>query len=97
MMGHQSVFMPVVRAKMAHDIKTAPGLMEFVRCRLDEDNGRFLASSTGTQSSGVLRSLSLAQALVVAREEQALLRKGSYAPAILLDHRARRVQKEMGF
>jgi molybdopterin molybdotransferase len=97
MMGHQSLFMPVVRAKVAHDIKTAPGLMEFVRCRLDEGNGRLLASSTGTQSSGVLRSLSLAQALVVAREDQTLLRKGSYAPAILLDDRARRAQKEMGF
>ena len=97
MMGHESLFMPVVRAKIAHDIKTAPGLKEFVRCRLDEDNGRFLASSTGTQSSGVLRSLSLAQGLVVAREDQTVLRKGSHAPAILLDQRGRRQQKEMGF
>lgn len=97
MMGHENLFMPVVRAKMAHDIKTTPGLKEFVRCRLEEQNGRFLASSTGTQSSGVLRSLSLAQGLIVAREDQTLLRKGSHAPAILLDHRARWLQKEMGF
>lgn len=97
MMGHEDLFMPVVRAKMGHDVRTAPGLKEFVRCRLEQENGRFLASSTGTQSSGVLRSLSLAQALVVAREDQTLLRKGSYAPAILLDHRARWGQKEMGF
>ena len=97
MMGHESLFMPVVRAKMAHDVRTAPGLTEFVRCLLDEDNGRFVASSTGTQSSGVLRSLSLAQGLVVAREDQTVLRKGSYAPAILLDHRARWLRKEMGF
>ncbi len=97
MMGHESLFMPVVRARIAHDMKTAPGLKEFVRCRLDEDNGRFLASSTGTQSSGVLRSLSLAQGLVVAREDQTLLRKGSHAPAILLDPRGRWLQREMGF
>lgn len=97
MMGHESLFMPVVRAKMAHDMKTAPGLKEFIRCRLEEANGRLLASSTGTQSSGVLRSLSLAQGLVVAREDQTVLRKGSYAPAILLDHRSRWLQKEMGF
>ena len=97
MMGHESLFMPVVRAKMAHDVRTAPGLTEFVRCRLDEDNGRFVAASTGTQSSGVLRSLSLAQGLVVAREDQTVLRKGSFAPAILLDHRARWLRKEMGF
>lgn len=97
MMGHENLFMPVVRAKMAHDVRTAPGLKEFVRCRLEQENGRFLASSTGTQSSGVLRSLSLAQALIVAREDQTLLRKGTYAPAILLEDRARLGQKEMGF
>ena len=97
MMGHENLFMPVVRAKIAHDIKTARGLKEFVRCRLDQHNGRFIASSTGTQSSGVLRSLSLAQGLVVAREDQTVLRKGSHAPAILLDHRGRWLQKEMGF
>ena len=97
MMGHESLFMPVVRAKLAHDMKTAPGLKEFIRCRLEEESGRFLASSTGTQSSGVLRSLSLAQALVVAREDQTMLRKGSHAPAILLDHRSRWLQREMGF
>ena len=97
MMGHENLFMPVVRAKVAHDIKTARGLKEFVRCRLEQDNGRFVASSTGTQSSGVLRSLSLAQGLVVAREDQTVLRKGSHAPAILLDHRGRWLQREMGF
>ena len=97
MMGHESLFMPVVRAKLAHDMRTAPGLKEFIRCRLEEEDGRFLASSTGTQSSGVLRSLSLAQALVVAREDQTMLRKGSHAPAILLDHRSRWLQREMGF
>jgi len=97
MMGHQRLFMPVVRAKMAHDVKTAAGLKEFVRCRLEEEKGRFVASSTGSQSSGVLRSLSLAQGLIVAREDQTLLRKGSHAPAILLDHPGRWLQEEMGF
>lgn len=97
MMGHKNLFMPVVRARITHEIKTARGLKEFVRCRLEEENGRFLASSTGTQSSGVLRSLSLAQGLIVAREDQTVLRKGTYAPVILLDHRARWLQKEMGF
>ena len=97
MMGHENIFLPVVRAKMAHDIRTAPNLKEFIRCRLREENGRFLASSTGTQSSGVLRSLSLAHGLIVAREEQTLLRKGSHAPVVLLDHRERWLQRETGF
>ncbi len=97
MMGHDCLFLPVVRARLNHDIKTARGLKEFVRCRLDEADGRFFASSTGTQSSGVLRSLSQAQCLVVAREDQTVLRKNSHAPAILLDQRRRWLQQEMGF
>lgn len=97
MMGREDLFLPVVRAKMAHDIRTAPNLKEFIRCRLREENGRFLASSTGTQSSGVLRSLSLAHGLIVAHEAQTLLRKGSHAPVILLDPRERWLQREMGF
>lgn len=97
MMGHESLFLPVVRAQIAHDIPTARGLKEFVRCRLVEEDGCFLASSTGTQSSGVLRSLSLAQCLVVAREDQTMLRKGSHAPAIVLDRRAWSQQADPGF
>ena len=97
MMGHERLFMPVVRARLADDIRTARGLKEFVRCRIEEENGRLVASSTGTQSSGVLRSLSLAQGLIVAREDQTVLRKGSQAPTILLDHGQRWLQEEMGF
>lgn len=97
MMGHEKIFMPVVRARITHEIKTARGIREFVRCRLEEQGGRLIASSTGSQSSGVLRSLSLAQGLIVAREDQTVLRKGSYAPVILLDHHAHWMQKEMGF
>ncbi|MDE0034553.1 MAG: molybdopterin molybdotransferase MoeA [Deltaproteobacteria bacterium] len=97
MMGHERLFMPVVRARLADDIRTARGLKEFVRCRIEEENGRLVASSTGTQSSGVLRSLSLAQGLIVAREDQTVLRKGSHAPTILLDHGQRWLQEEMGF
>ena len=44
-----------------------------------------MAHSTGTQSSGVLSSLSLGESLVIGPPEVALLRKGSTATAIVLD------------
>lgn len=97
MMGHQRLFLPVVRATVEHDMKTAPGLKEFIRCQLRVEKGAFFASSTGTQSSGVLRSLSLAQGLVVAREDQSLLKKGSQAPVLLLKHQDLALQAEPGF
>jgi len=97
MMGHKNVFLPVVRARLEHDVKTAPGLKEFVRCCLRRTNNRFYASSTGTQSSGVLRSLALAHGLIVSQEHQTVLRKGSEAPVVLLNSYELSLQEEMGF
>lgn len=96
MMGQRKLFLPVSQAVLEHEIRKSPGLKEFIRCRLRYENGRSFASSTGTQSSGVLRSLSLAQGLIVAREEQSLLEEGSRVPVILLDHHDL-FQEEMGF
>jgi molybdopterin molybdotransferase len=96
MMGHRKLFLPVSQAVLEHEIRKSPGLKEFIRCRLRYEDGRSFASSTGTQSSGVLRSLSLAQGLIVGREEQSVLEEGSQVPVILLDHHDL-FQEEMGF
>ena len=96
MMGYKSFFLPVIHATLEHEIKKTKGLKEFIRCRLREDNGRSFASSTGTQSSGVLHSLSLAQGLIVCKEEETLLPKGSQVPVILLRHQGL-LSGELGF
>lgn len=96
MMGHKNLFLPVVQATLAHDIRKTPGLKEFIRCRMQKDEGRVLVSSTGTQSSGVLKSLSLAQGLIVAHENESFLAKGSKVPVILLNGRDQH-QASLGF
>ncbi len=96
MMGYKSFFLPVIHATLEHEIKKTKGLKEFIRCRLREDDGRSFASSTGTQSSGVLHSLSLAQGLIVCKEEETLLPKGSQVPVILLRHQGL-LAEELGF
>jgi len=96
MMGYKSFFLPVIHATLEHEIKKTKGLKEFIRCCLREDDGRSFASSTGTQSSGVLHSLSLAQGLIVCKEEETLLPKGSQVPVILLRHQGL-LSGELGF
>ncbi len=96
MMGYKSFFLPVIHATLEHEIKKTKGLKEFIRCRLREDDGRSFVSSTGTQSSGVLHSLSLAQGLIVGKEEETLLPKGSQVPVILLRHQGL-LAGELGF
>lgn len=83
-----AAFAPRVRVRMEASVRTARELTEFVRCRLGEDaSGRKLAGSTGTQSSGALRSLSLADALVISPPGVAELRSGDEADALLLGPR----------
>lgn len=85
MMGHRTVGPLRVQAILEETIKSPAGLKEFVRCVLKRKDGRFYATSTGTQSSGVLRSLSLANGLVVSAEDQTLLKKGSRVDVLVLD------------
>ncbi len=96
MMGYKRFFLPVIHATLEHEIKKTKGLKEFIRCCLREDDGRSFASSTGTQSSGVLHSLSLAQGLIVCKEEETLFPKGSQVPVILLRHQGL-LSGELGF
>jgi molybdopterin molybdotransferase len=96
MMGHRKLFLPVAKAVLEHDIQKHHRLKEFIRCQIRHAHGHMFVSSTGTQSSAVLRSLSLAQGLIVVHETQSLVKKGSKVPVILLNEQDRH-QAEMGF
>lgn len=85
MLGHTKLFPPVVSATVREDIPIAKNLTEFVRCQLSRQNGQYEVRSTGTQSSGVLSSLSLGQGLIIGPREQTLLAKGMEVNVIVLD------------
>jgi hypothetical protein len=57
--------------------------MEFVRCRLTWKDGHYTAHSTGTQSSGVLSSLSLGEELMIGPADFPLLPKGMYVKVLV--------------
>jgi molybdopterin biosynthesis enzyme len=85
MMGYEKLFPPVIQATVGEDIPKAKGLTEFIRCRLVRRDGHSEAHSTGTQSSGVLSSLSLGQGLIIGPTELPLLPKGMGVKVIVLD------------
>jgi molybdopterin molybdotransferase len=58
---------PVAQAVLEHDVET-DGRRTYMRVLLRREQGALLAASTGTQSSGALRSLVLADALLVLPE-----------------------------
>ncbi len=71
MMGHTRLFRPLIEAVLAEDAPKVSGRLHLVRCKLFERDGQMMASSTGTQSSGALRSMVLADGLMILSPENA--------------------------
>lgn len=84
--GLSRLHLPTVSATAAERIQTARGLTEFVRCTLEEEAGTYRARTTGSQSSGVLRSLSLGQGLLVAPPDVTTIDAGASVRVILLNN-----------
>jgi molybdopterin molybdotransferase len=80
----ERVHLPTAGATLVDTVRTAAGLTEFVRCTLEGPPDAYRARSTGTQSSGVLRSLSLGDALIVAAPETETLAAGSRVRVLML-------------
>lgn len=83
--GHGAWFRPVVRARLTETLTKKAGRLHFVRVRLDRKGERIEASSTGNQSSGVLRSMTLAQGLMVFPAEATEMRADSEVSVQVID------------
>jgi len=85
MTGHRALFRATLAARLDHDLDKSAGRLHFVRVRLEREGDEWVASSTGNQSSGVLRSLTQAQGLLVFPADATQLRKGERVTVQLLD------------
>jgi molybdopterin molybdotransferase len=65
MMGHANLFRPVIEATLAQDVNIVGDRLHLVRCKTFERDGQMMAVATGTQSSGALRSMVLADGLMI--------------------------------
>lgn len=65
MMGHTSLFRPLIEASLADGVNIVSDRPHLVRCKLFERDGVMMAVTTGNQSSGALRSMVLADGLMV--------------------------------
>jgi molybdopterin molybdotransferase len=72
----------------AVDIRTAKDLTEFVRVRLRREGGEFYATPTGNQGSGILSSLSRADALLIGPADATVLKAGAQATVLVLSAEA---------
>jgi molybdopterin molybdotransferase len=85
MQGHKKIFRPVVEAIWQEDFRKKTGRKYFVRCIVRKRDGGYLASSTGEQGSGILKSMVLANGLAIFPEEKDVIKAGERVKVQLLD------------
>jgi len=77
MMGHVNLFRPLVEATLAQDAPPTSKRLHLVRCKLFEEDGRMMAVTAGNQSSAALRSMLLADGLMILWPEDGPFKAGS--------------------
>jgi molybdopterin molybdotransferase len=83
--GHRALARPRLRAVLGETLRKKPGRQHYVRVTLARAGERWVATSTGNQSSGVLRSMALAQGLLVFPAAASELSEGATAEVMVLD------------
>lgn len=84
LMGHQRVLRSVRKAVLREDARNRHGRVHVMRVRAWREGGRWIVSNTGPQGSGILRSMVLANGLVLVPEETGGLHAGDEVDLILL-------------
>ena len=83
--GHAAWFRPRIEAVLGEALRKPAGRLHLVRVRLARRDGHVVATSTGNQSSGVLRSMALAQGLLVFPADATELPAGAVVQVQVLD------------
>jgi molybdopterin molybdotransferase len=82
--GRQDLGLARLPVRCAAEIRTAKNLTEFVRVQLSRDGSGIYARPTGDQGSGILSSLSRADALLIGPANETVLKAGAQATVLLL-------------
>ena len=84
MQGRETLYSPVVEARLADDVASKTGLTQFMRVKLSFDSGEWVAKLTGPQGSGILSSVAEADGLLVMPEDVDEMPAGSKVKVVRL-------------
>ena len=85
-MGAKKIDKPVVGAFLEEDVNNHSGGVNLVRGHFTIKNYEFYVSTTGSQKSSVLRSMSEANCLIIIPEHKREVRAGEKVAIQLIDH-----------
>ena len=85
MMGKTNLIRPMVDVTMESTAKNSDGRRVFLRAIVRKESGCYYVRTTGPQGSGILTSMSQANALVIVPEDVKAVKEGDLVKAIMLD------------
>ncbi len=85
MQGHQKVIKPYVKARLKEKTKKKPGRVQFLRVSITENGDRLIATSSGDQNTGILRTMLHANGIAVLPAERSNIDAGEEVDIHLLD------------
>lgn len=85
MMGHRALFRPVVEAVLAEPVRSPAGKRSFLRAVVTAEGTGYRAALTGSQGSGMIRSMVAANALLVVPEQTRRMEAGERVRALLIE------------
>jgi len=85
MSGCTNLFRPVVKAVLKEGLQKKAGFRHFLRAVVELKEGKYYASTTGEQGSGILKSMVMANGLIVLPEDVTSLLAGDEVTVQFLD------------
>jgi molybdopterin molybdotransferase len=86
MMGHKRLFRRTIRAELMEDIQQKKGFTYFIRGRVQWDGDKITVATTGEQGSGILKSMVMANGIIIIPEDSPTIKKGSPVTVQLIDN-----------
>lgn len=83
--GHRRLFRPLIDVQLKEPVKKKEGKKYFTRCMVTLEKGKYFATTTGEQGSGILMSMVRANGLMVLPEEKISFSAGETVKVQLLN------------
>lgn len=84
MMGHRRVIKPYVQAILRGEVRKKPGKVQFLRVRIEVENGMNWAIPAGDQNTGILRTMLRANGIAVLPKDKTVFSRGDEVAVHLL-------------
>ncbi|MCX5850177.1 MAG: molybdopterin molybdotransferase MoeA [Deltaproteobacteria bacterium] len=85
MQGHTKIYRQTIKAICTEEFQKKEGFRHFIRAVVKKEKDKYVASTTGDQGSGILKSMVTANGLIVMGENESRIKKGAQVTVQLLD------------